>query len=137
VPTLPSGLPEDVGDQEDLARFLTSRSYFSTQIVKPVAFLPDRQGETSVFRHGSEPREALWNIASDHAVGERTLHGAAILKARYVRQARLDVLADEPPLRHAVIVGWDPSDPDPQMAKAAQKEQALELAQNAQLLLYS
>src|ERR1700758_4702302 len=59
---LASGLPEIVADDEDLARFLTSRSRFNAQMAKPAAFLPavnDR--ETSVFRHGSEPRVELWS----------------------------------------------------------------------------
>ncbi len=34
---LPSGLPDEVADEEDLVRFLTSRSQYSTIIVKPAA----------------------------------------------------------------------------------------------------
>jgi phosphoglycerate dehydrogenase-like enzyme len=102
-------------------------------VVKPAAFLP-RDGQTSVFRHGSEPRETLWQLARDYAVGERALHGAAILKARHVRAAWLDVVASEPPPRHANIVGWASSAVDPEMGKAEQKEQALLIAQHAELI---
>jgi hypothetical protein len=129
---LQSGLPEVVDDAEDLARFLTSSSHFSANGVKHAAFLP-KEGETSVFRHGSEPRGQLWQIAAQ-IPGPRTLHGAAIVKARYVRAAGLDVVAKEPPLRHANIVGWASSAFDPEMGKAERKEQALLIAQQAELV---
>ncbi len=133
--TLPSGLADTVDDQEDLARFLTSSSHFNAVMVKPAAFLPSlRHGQTSVFRHGSEPRGALWQIARDYAVGDRSLHGAAIVRARDVRAAQLDLLANEPPPRHANVVGWTWSATDPEMGKAERKEQAALIAQQAGLL---
>ncbi len=61
--TLPSGLPEHVDDEEDLARFLTQRNQFTATMVKPATLLPnsaDRQ--TSVSRHGPEPVDRLWEI---------------------------------------------------------------------------
>src|SRR4051794_14504432 len=91
---LSSGLPEDVADGEDLARFLTSSNQFNTQMAKPSVFLPtagDR--ETSVFRHGSEPPDALWAIGDEHAGRTRRLHGAAIMKAGDVRATLLEVIA--------------------------------------------
>lgn len=130
---LPSGLVDVVQDEEDLARYLASSSHFNTTMVEPAAFLP-KDGETSVFRHGSEPRERLWQIARDYAVGDRTLHGAAIFKARHARAARLDVAASEPPPRHANVVSWASSASDPDMGKAEQKEQALLIAQHAELV---
>jgi hypothetical protein len=85
---LQSGLPEFVADEEDLARFLTSSGQFSARVTKPAAFLPSpRDRETSVFRHGSEPREALWAIGREHGAGDRTLHGAAIVKGFQIRGA--------------------------------------------------
>lgn len=129
---LPSGLPEVVEHEEDVARYLMSSSLFNAVMVKPAAFLPNRRnGETSVFRHGSEPRSVLWQIARDYAVGDRKLHGAAIVKARQVRAVGLDVSASEPPPRHANIVGWAWSASDPDLAKAEQKEQAALIAQHA------
>jgi hypothetical protein len=97
---LAAGLPKHVGDEEALARFLTSTSQFNAQMVKAGAFLPSpNDRETSVFRHGSEPAAALWSIGEEHAAGDRTLYGAGIVKAAEVRAAQLDVLADEPPPR--------------------------------------
>jgi hypothetical protein len=52
-----------------------------------------------------------------------------------VRSARLDVIADEPPPRHANIVGWT-INADPTLQKAAQVERALEIASRCTLILF-
>ena len=127
---LPSGLPEHVGDEEDLARFLTQSRHFNSIMVKPAAFLPNPQDrETSISRHGREPTQQLWEIGSV-AAGERKLYGAAIFRAGAVRSARLDVVADEPPPRHAVISGWPWAD-DLELQKSEQRELAVLLANAA------
>jgi hypothetical protein len=132
---LVSGLPDIVADDEDLARFLTSSSQFNARMVKPAAFLPSaRSRETSVFRHGSDPSDALWAIADIHMAEGRTLHGAAIVKALQVRAASLDVIAAEPPPRHAAIVGWPWLDSDAELQKAQQKQRATLIASKAALL---
>lgn len=128
---LPSGLPDETDDQEDLARFLTQSSHFNSTLVKPAAFLPSpKHRETSVSRHGCKPQKDLWKLGAD-AAGDRTLYGAAILKAVNVRIAGLNVFADEPPLRHAVIRDWPWLDNDPVLQKAQQKELALLLSSAA------
>jgi hypothetical protein len=133
---LGSGLPEQVGDGEELARFLSSSNHFSAGVVKAPAFLPSpRQGETSVFRHGAEPRERLWEIADAHVAGERRLHGAAIVRTRAVRSTGLDVIAAEPPPRHAAITGWPWIEQDPQLQKAQRKRLAALIAGAAILIL--
>lgn len=127
---LPSGLPEHVGDGEDLARYLLSSSQFNATMMKPSAFLPNpKNDETSVFRHDDN----LWAVALLHVAGERTVHGAAMVKAQHVRAVQLEVLASEPPDRHANITGW-PTNSDPEFAKAARKEAAAELARHAVLV---
>lgn len=40
MPPLPSGLPETVGDDEVLARFLNSPSQDKSLMARPAAFLP-------------------------------------------------------------------------------------------------
>ena len=131
MPTLPSGLPEQVADDEDLARFLTSSGHYNSTSVRHVAFLPNpKDGETSVFRHGRIPVRELWKIGSEEVAGDRTLHGAAFVKARDVRKAQLDVLATEPPPRHAAIRDW-PTDSDLDLQKARRKEIAIVLASAA------
>jgi hypothetical protein len=132
---LASGLPEQIADNEDLARFLTSSSQFSAQLVKPAAFMPSvKDGETSVFRHGSEPRAQLWAVGNQHIGRTRQVHGAAIMKAIAVRAAQLEVIASEPPPRHAAIVGWPQVDNDPELQKAQQKQRAALIASTAVLL---
>jgi hypothetical protein len=132
---LASGLPDIVADDEDLARFLTSSSQFNAQMAKPASFLPSPSDrETSVFRHGSEPLEEFWAIGDEHAARNRTLHGVAIVNARDVRVALLDVIADEPPPRHAVITCWPWLDNDPELQKALQKQRAISVASKAVLL---
>jgi hypothetical protein len=132
--TLPSGLFDSIFDDEDLARFLTQSSQFTATLVKPAAFLPSpKDRETSVSRHGSEPREDLWTIGLS-AAGARPLYAAAIFKAQVVRAAQLEVAADEPPPRHAVIRGWPWDEADPELQKAKQKELALAIASQAHLL---
>jgi hypothetical protein len=129
---LASGLPDIVGDDEDLARFLTSSNHFNAQAVKHAAFLPAPvDHETSVFRHGTEPRDALWAIGSREVL--RPFHGAAIVKTRDVKSAQLDVVAEEPPPRHAAITGW-PLDKDVELQKAQQKERAMLIASKAILV---
>lgn len=132
---LPSGLDEIVADEEDLARFLTSSKQFNAVMVKPSAFLPNpKDGKKSVFRHGSHPREFLWRTWDEYVMGAGTLHGAAIVKAKHVRSALLDVVAEEPPPRHADIVGWPRSQSDHDMEKAEQIERATLIAQHAELI---
>ena len=80
--TLSSRLSEAIKDEGDPARYITSSSLFNAVMVKPAAFMPSN-GETSVFRHGSKLREELWGIGREFAAGNRTLHGAAIVKAPY------------------------------------------------------
>lgn len=133
--TLPSGLEETIADDEDLARYLTSSSQFNAIMVKPAAFLPNpKDRETSVFRHGSEPRDRLWAIGVEHVAGGRNLHGVAICKARHVREAQLEVMAEEPPPRHAAIKGWPFSEADPELQKAKQKELAALISSKAEMV---
>lgn len=132
---LPSGLPESIADDEDLARVLRSSGHYSSSCVKASAFLPAKDGMTSVIRHGAEPAGELWQVA-EAVVGSTIKHGAAIFKATVVRAERLDVVADEPPPRHANIIGW-PMNADPELQKAQQKEIALTIASRSVLVRVS
>jgi hypothetical protein len=132
---LPSGLPDIVADEEDLARFITSSGQYNAKGAKPSVFMPEIEDrETSVFRHNGKPPDELWTVGEEHAAQGRTIRGAAIIKARDVRTAQLDVFADEPPPRHAAIRNWPWTEPDPDMRKAKHKELAILLAKDAQFL---
>jgi hypothetical protein len=131
---LPSGLSDIVADDEDLARFLTQSSHARGGKPRAAAFLPNPEDrESSVSRHGPEPPDRLWELGKA-AAGARKLHGAAIIKASSVRAAKLDVLASEPPPRHASIRGW-PWPDDNDLRRAQQKERALILASRTTYLL--
>ena len=131
---LPSGLADSVADEEELARFLPSASWFNAQGIKPVAFLPHGdERETSLFRQGAEPRDALWALGRQHVPPPRNIHGVAVVRARAVRISGLRVDPAEPPDRHAALVGW-PWPDDVELRKAKQREMASELARAAQLL---
>lgn len=132
---LASGLPETVDAAEDLARFLTQSGHYSGATARPGAFLPYRKDRaTSVSRHGREPVETLRQLGLA-AAGNRSLHGAAIVKCSVAREVGLDVDSDEPPERHALIQGWPWLDNDRQLEKAQQKEKALQLAAASVLIL--
>lgn len=134
--SLPSGLPDHIDNNEDLARFLTSSGHYNSTAVRPAAFLPNpKNGETSVFRHGAEPLEELKAIAQTEVGTERKIHGAAIVKAGVIREAKLEIRAAEPPPRHADIINWPWSQDDPDFAKAEQRALAVLIAQKASKLL--
>ena len=132
---LPSGLPEKVADDEPLARFLTSKGQFNQSGVKLSAFLPTKDGKTSVFRHGAEPQADLIAIANEHIGSNRRVHGVGIIRAGDVRAVQLDVQSQEPPPRHADITDW-PSSMEKAEQKARQKEIAIRLAQRAEPILF-
>lgn len=125
---LPSGLPETVGPEERLARFLTSRSHFNTTMVRPAAFLPNpADRKKSVCRHSGEPQAELVMLAGEYLPAETKVYGAGICTASDVLQSRLDLEASEPPRRHADITGW-PILEDLDLQRAADKEIAGRIA---------
>ncbi|MGC8731922.1 MAG: hypothetical protein ACP5RC_06645 [Halothiobacillaceae bacterium] len=127
-------MPDHVADDEPLARFLTSDSQFNSQMAKPAAFMPGpKDGNTSVFRQAAEPAQALWDTADRELGIERRAKAAALFTAGSVRRARLEVVASEPPLRHADITQWPEIANDPEATKAQRKELALLLIQSATL----
>jgi hypothetical protein len=133
---LPSGLPKIVGNDEDLARFLCSRGEFNSTMVKPAAFLPNpKDGTKSVSRHGKEPFEGLKQLGREY-LKDRTVYGAAIFKAHQVRAAKLEVVAIEPPLRHAQIERWPRVESDPELQKAKCLECALLISRHAELVRF-
>jgi len=100
-------------------------------MVKPAAFLPNpKDGETSVFRVGAENEEELWSLGEFAAGENRTLYGAAILRASDIRRVGLRIESHEPPKRHAAIVDW-PWQDDRDLQKAEQKRLAIQLASAA------
>ncbi len=131
---LPSGLPEHVADTEPLARFLTSDSQFNRVMPKASAFMPGpADTKTSVFRQPPAPYTEFWDTADREIKQPRRAKAVAVLTAAAVRQAKLDVEAHEPPLRHANIIGWPSDAIDTEATRAQWKELALLLTQAAKL----
>ena len=128
---LGSGLSETIDDGEPLARFITSSSHFNAIGVKPAAFLP-RRDETSVFRQQAGPELAI--LANRHLAQAKNIFGAAMIAASAVRAAALDVMASEPPPKHANIIGWPSLQNDPELRKAHLLEIAAVIARHAEFI---
>jgi hypothetical protein len=130
----PSGLPDLVGDGENLTRFITQSNHFNTTMAKPAAFLPNpKYRNTSVFRCGPDA-EIIRQTWQQTNTGDRQLKAAAVLKATDVRKTGLDVIAREPPPAHANIEGWPWLENDPELQKARQLEHAQAIARKSSLV---
>lgn len=124
---LSSGLPEQVGDDERIARVLTSSGHYSTEKrrAKPSALLPDANGKKSVLRVSGLDEAAIQQLAIAHVTGRR--HGATTFIASDARQEGLEIDPSEPPPRHADLVRWPDGRGDTELKKARQKEVALSI----------
>lgn len=120
-----------VNSDEILSRFIFHSDCFRTSdnTVKHTAFLPGRDGETSVFRISGISQNEICDIG--HEVGAKRgkpMLGWAAIIAYIILNKGLKIIPSEPPTRHAIIVGW------PQ-ERSGQRLIALELAANAELHL--
>lgn len=117
---LPSGLPTQVADAELLARFVFSDSHVNRSgVVKKGAFMPaPEQSALSVTRVDGLPAQDMEHYAAQ-ARGTRPSEakGYAMLQAGRVRSEGFQVVADEPPPRHAHIQHFPPGKDD-QIEKA-------------------
>ena len=107
---------------EILSRFIFSKNYFNPRQsrVKPDAFLPSRDLETSVFRTMGLDLAEVRHIGD--MVGEpsgRTLKAWGNVLAGVVFEVGLNVRPDNVPERHAAIIGW-PEQKDEQISLAQQ-----------------
>jgi hypothetical protein len=122
-----------VADQERLSRFLVFGRWFNMQeqYVKAAAFLPNQKLETSVFRTTDLDHAVVWPLADDALLNREgaELHGRADISARDVRATGLEIRAQEPPPRHADLIGWSSE-------KDAQKSRAQQLSAAAKLVIY-
>ena len=110
---------------EILSRFILQTNWFSSSEnrVKYAAFLPDKNGETSVFRTSGITNNEIWEIGDCEVSIKRgkPILGRADIGINNVISKDLEVVPREPPLRHANIIGW----PD---ERSKQKIIAIELA---------
>jgi len=97
--------------------------------VKPGAFQPDADTTTSVYRTVGLQESAIWKIGDEHAAnGRPAAQARAELTVQQVRDVGLDLRADDPPPRHAVIINWP-------AAKDEWKSTSQELAALATLVM--
>ncbi len=119
-------------ENEPLTRFIFSRSHFSAEQkrAKHQAFLPPADLKLSVFRIENLSAEEIWKIGGRVESGRTEhLHARADLPGGAALQAGLRAISDEPPRRHANIVGWSAEDKD------SRKIAAMELASLAALAI--
>ena len=131
---LPSGLPDIVGDEKNLTRFLSQSSQFNSLMAKPAAFLPNpKYRNTSVFRIGNEP-DRIRQTWQKNAIEGRTLKAVAICRCADIKFVGLCATAEEPPDAHANIEGWPWLENDPAAQKAKQIELAQAIVQKCELI---
>jgi hypothetical protein len=108
-------MADPVTEFEDLSRFIVNENHYRKKdlSIKPQAFFPNKAGKTSVFRKSGLSNGAIWNIAHDVArqLG-KTLFGRADIRVFDVLEQGLRVEPDEPPEKHANIIGWPHEESD-------------------------
>jgi hypothetical protein len=129
-------VPKEVNSQEFLARYITSKSWYSRvkNRVKPRAFMPPIDRKLSVFRTDNLSEPEIWKIGLKNVIEKivrpTNLHGRADIQALSIIESNLQIEPDNTPPRHANIVGW------PEL-KEEQKSIAQELAAKASLKLHT
>ena len=110
--------PSVITEEEVLSRFINSDSHYRKEKKRVLygAFLPTRNGETSVFRTSGLTEGAIWSLAQEQLdlPSGRRIHGRGDVEARGVRSTGLRA---EPEVSthhlHANILGW-PSEKEKQ-----------------------
>lgn len=117
---------------EPVARYLVHKSDFSREKnrVKPRAFMPPADLKTSLFRTLGLSEDETWSLGEEFVARPQklTLRGRGDLLVCDIAGTGLRVEPDEPPERHANIVGWSAD-------KDKQRSVAQELAARASLKL--
>ncbi len=128
-------MEEEVSPSESVSRFIMQKTYYrsSTQTVKYNAFMPNRDGESSVYRIIDLGDEEIFEIGrrfvADVMEKPKPLLGRADIVVSKVLKRDLKVKPyPNPHPRHANIVNW-PED------KLKHKIIALQLAEEADLHL--
>ncbi len=104
-------MEESIQSSEPLARFITDKSYFrpSNKTVRHNAFMPNRDGETSVYRIIGLVDPEIFEIGRRFVADKRNkpLLGRADIEVLKILDRDLTVISDPVPHpRHANIVDW-------------------------------
>ena len=127
---------DTVSPDESLARYIFDKRHYSVSDEKGKegrvtyrAFLPTKNGETSVFRVADLSDTEIWDIGEREVAQKRqmSLLARGDINVSKVTALGLKVDPNNNPPRHANIIGWP--------EKSAQTAIAIELAGRAQLHL--
>ncbi len=126
-------MEESIQSSESVARFIMQKTYFrpSTQTVRHNAFMPNREGQTSVYRIIGLDDPEIFEIGRRFVADKmnKPLLGHADIEVLKILEKDLRVISDpDPHPRHANIVDW-PEDPE------KNRLIAIELADEAELHL--
>ena len=126
-------IEDRISPSEPVTRFIMEKSYYrpSDRTVRHNAFMPNREGATSVYRIEDLCEIEVYEIGHQYVaqkIGKTLLGHADIIVSDILKQT-LEVEPDPiPHPRHANMVGW-PDD------RSRHRMIALELARDAQLHL--
>lgn len=126
-------LPDNLAFDEQVTRYIFSRSHFRTSdnTVKYSAYLPAPNGETSVYRTSSISGDEVWDIGWEHVAKprDRTLRARGDTVASVIVKTGLEIVPETTlhPL-HANIIGWPPE-------RDLQKMLAVEIANETALAI--
>jgi len=103
---------------EQIARYILSKRHISVAngIVRPAAYMPASNGETSVYRISDIAEKEVWDIGRKYVAGPggRTLHARGDTPAVAITKTGLAIVPETTPHPlHANIVNW-PSEKDEQ-----------------------
>ncbi len=130
-----SNVSSVVSGSESLSRYIIDKNYYrsSDKTVKHNAFMPAKNGTTSIYRIGDLAEGKIWRIGVQYVAKKRgkPLLGRADILASKITKYGLKIEPDIcPHPRHANIIDW----PDEEGSK--RRSIAQELAAAAQLRLY-
>lgn len=118
-----------ISDGERLSRLIHHHSDFtaSTGHVDYRLFLPPAKGtfsqELSVARSEGLTEEEAWELADEMRIGAigRADFLAGNVAVPGAADSQLRVVPDEPPRRHAIVIGWPPVEERERRKQAAQQ----------------
>ena len=99
-----------VEPDELICRFAVDKSYFraSDNTAKGKAFLPNRDGDTSVFRISGLPENEKWALGTVNVADPqgKQLRASIEIEANHILNSILDIDPNDNPPRHANIHKW-------------------------------
>lgn len=117
-----------VSGQDRLSRIVCERNRknycrVSENEVKPKAFKPNSEGETSIFVTSDLPENDIWGLGETHLCGEKKVYGRADIIADVVfRLKEIKINYDSDPEYHANLTWPDEKEAIQDMAQVLAAE---------------